>query len=112
MHSLNGHDKLMGYQNSTYRIAICGSLDASSRTLLWIKVWMSKSDPKKIGRWYLEHLMQTNVMPRILRADRGTETGTMAAVHAFLHKNRSEFDDPVKSVIYGNSTTNLVSFSF
>ena len=55
--------------------------------------------------------MQTNVMPRILGVDRGSETGKMAAVPAFLYKNRSEFADPMESVIYSPSTTNLVSFS-
>ena len=99
MHSLDGHDKLMGYQNSTYPIAIYGSLDACIRKLLWIKVWMSNSDPNVLGKWYPEYLMQTNVMPRTLRVNWGSETGKMAAVHAFLHRNRSEFDDPVESVM-------------
>ncbi len=108
MHSLDGHDKLMGYQNSTYPIAIYGSLDTTSRRLLWIRVWMSNSDPQLIGRWYLEYLMESNVMPRLLRIDRGSETGTMASIHAFLHRTRGQFADPVDSVIYGPSTTNLV----
>ena len=33
VHSLNGHDKLMGYQNSTYPLAIYGCLDTASRKL-------------------------------------------------------------------------------
>ncbi len=108
MHSLDGHDKLMGYQNSTYPIAIYGSLDTTSRRLLWIRVWMSNSDPQLIGRWYFEYLMESNFMPRLLRIDRGSETGTMASIHAFLHRTRGQFADPVDSVIYGPSTTNLV----
>ena len=34
----DGHDKLMGFQNSTFPIAIYGYLNAASRKLVWIKV--------------------------------------------------------------------------
>ncbi len=77
-HSLDGHDKLMGYQNSTFPIAIYGCLDTASRKLLWLRVWTSNSNPLMIGRWYVEHLLETCVMSAMMRLDRGTETGTMA----------------------------------
>ena len=38
VHSLDGHDKMMGYQNSTFPIAIYGCLDTASRKLMWIRV--------------------------------------------------------------------------
>ena len=53
VHSLDGHDKLMGYQNSTFPLAIYGCIDTASRKLLWLRVWTSNSDPLVIGRWYL-----------------------------------------------------------
>lgn len=59
VHWLDGHDKLMGYQNSTFPPAIYGCLDTASRKLLWLKVWVSNCDPNIIGRWYLEHLWNT-----------------------------------------------------
>jgi hypothetical protein len=31
VHSLDGHDKLMGFENSTYPIAVYGCLDTCSR---------------------------------------------------------------------------------
>jgi hypothetical protein len=34
VHSLDGHDKLMGYQNSTYPLAVYGCLDSASRKIL------------------------------------------------------------------------------
>jgi len=43
VHSLDGHDKLMGYQNSTFPLAVYGCLDTASRKILWLKVWVSKS---------------------------------------------------------------------
>ena len=36
--SLDGHDKLMGFQNNTFPMAIYGAIDTSSKKLLWIKV--------------------------------------------------------------------------
>ena len=41
--SFDGHDKLMGFQNSTFPIAIYSCLDTASRKLVWIKMWYSKS---------------------------------------------------------------------
>ena len=38
VHSLDGHDKLMGYQNSTFPLAIYGCIDTASRKLLWIRI--------------------------------------------------------------------------
>ena len=38
---LDGHDKLMGYRNSTYHVAIYVPINTASRKLLWVKVWVS-----------------------------------------------------------------------
>ena len=54
VHSLDGHDKLMGYQNSTFPIAVYGCMDRCSRKILWIRVWISNSDPNIIRRFYLQ----------------------------------------------------------
>lgn len=81
VHSMDGHDKLMGYQNSTFPLAIYGSIDTASRKILWLKIWYSNSDPMRIGRWYLEHLYQTKRIASMLRIDKGTETGVMATIH-------------------------------
>ena len=60
VHSLDGHDKLMGYQNSTFPIAVYGCIDTASRKVLWIHVWTNNSDPQLIGRWYLEYALNKN----------------------------------------------------
>ena len=109
VHSLNGHDKLMGYQNSTFPLAIYGCLDTASRKLLWLRVWTTSSDPKLIGRWYLEYLCETKVMSAMMRLDKGTETGTMATMHAFLRRHHNDMD-PEDTVLYGPSTSNQVCF--
>lgn len=47
-------------------------------------------------------------MPSFLRLDKGTETGVMAAMHAFLRRNHGDID-PCDTVLYGPLTSNQVS---
>ena len=109
VHSLDGHDKLMGYQNSTFPLAIYGSIDTARRKILWLKIWVSNSNPQQIGRWYLEYLYEKRVLPWYLRLDKGTETDTVATMHACMHQMLGT-DDPSNTIIYGPSTSNQVSF--
>ena len=108
VHSVDGHNKLMGFQNDTFPLAIYGSIDTASRKLLWLRVWTNNREPRLIGRWYLEYLYESNVIPSYLRMDRGTETGVMATMHAFLRQDHGDID-PIETVIYGPSTANQVS---
>jgi len=75
--SLDGHDKLMGFQNWTFPLAIYGCMDTASRKMLWLRVWTSNSKPEIIGRWYLEYLFESRKLACFLRTDKGTETGIM-----------------------------------
>jgi hypothetical protein len=109
VHSLDGHDKLMGFQNSTFPLAVYGCLDTASRKLLWLKIWTSNSDPKRIGRWYLDNLFNSRTLPNMIRVDKGTETGTIATMQAYLRQHHGD-TDPVNTVIYGPSTSNQVCF--
>ena len=112
VHSLDGHAKLMGYQRDTFPLAIYGCIDTASRKLLWLKIWTSHSDPKLIGRWYFDHVYETKTIPSKIRVDKGTETGKMATLHAFLRRHQGDCEDPLDSVIYGPSTSNQVVLFF
>uniref|UniRef100_A0A7M5WYV8 Integrase core domain-containing protein n=1 Tax=Clytia hemisphaerica TaxID=252671 RepID=A0A7M5WYV8_9CNID len=106
--SLDGHDKLMGFQNSTFPLAIYGCLDCFSRKLMFIKVWDSNSNPLTIAKFYMEYLVNSKEMPRFLRIDRGTETGDMGTIHTYLIDKHGNFADPTDSVVYGPSTSNKI----
>ena len=106
--SLDGHDKLCGYQNWTFPLGIYGAMDTFSRKILFIYVCYSNSNPVIIGKRYLEYLYEAQVIPKYLRIDRGTETGKMATLHVYLINNAGIMDDPVDSVIYGPSTSNKI----
>ena len=108
VHSLDGHDKLVGYQNSTFPLAIYGRIDTASRKILWLKIWVTNSDPQRIGYWYLEYLYETRILPWYLRIDKGTQTETMATMHAYLHQLLGT-TDPSNTFIHGPSTSNQVS---
>ena len=58
-HSGDGHDKLMGFMNSTFPLAVYGLQDAYSGYILYLKLWILNSDPKIIRRWYLQHLYES-----------------------------------------------------
>ena len=111
VHSMDGHDKLMGYQNSTFPLAIYGSIDTASRKILWLKIWTGNSDPKRIARWYLEHLYEKRAIASHIRIDRGSETGIMATMHSYLRQSNGDMN-PFDTVIYGPSTSNQVCHDF
>ena len=62
VHSLDGHNKLMGFQSDTFPLAIYGCVDTASRKLLWLRIWTTNKEPKLIGRWYLEYLFENYVI--------------------------------------------------
>ena len=47
-------------------------------------------------------------MASYIRMDKGTETGTMATMHAFLRRNNEDITDASGTVLYGPSTCNQV----
>ena len=70
-------------------------------------MWIGNSDPKLIGRFYLEHLFKTRMIASRIRLDKGTETGVMATMHALVRQQHGDMD-PLETVIYGPSTSNQV----
>ena len=108
LHSLDGHDKSMGFQNWTFPIALYGSLDTFSRKLMFLKVWDSNSNPLITGRFFWEHLQETMTLPSNIRIDKGTETGKIATMQAYLRDHVSDIDDFTSCVKYGPSTTNKI----
>ncbi|XP_074635510.1 uncharacterized protein LOC141893927 [Acropora palmata] len=95
----------MGFMNSTFPLAVYGLQDAFSGYILYFKLWTTNADPKLIGCWYMDHLYRTKVISKYLRLDRGTETGHMATIHAFL---RQDQENELGTVFYGPSTNNKI----
>ena len=106
--SVDGHDKLMGYQNSTFPLAIYGCIDTASRKIMFLRIWNTNSKPEVIGRWYMDYLIENKKVPNFLRMDKGSETNTMATMHCCLRENHCDLEDVTDSIIYGPSTSNQV----
>ncbi|KAK2550708.1 hypothetical protein P5673_028578 [Acropora cervicornis] len=100
-------DVVQAVENELKGSALYGCMDTASRKLLWLKVWITNFDPQLIGRWYLEHLLQTKVISALIRVDKGTETGTMATIHSFVRLHHGDMD-PHDTVVYGLSTSNHI----
>ena len=105
--SLDRHDKLMGFQNWTFPIALYGCYDTASRKVLFLKVWTSNSRPELIARWYFDYIFKAKKIPSMLQLDKGTETGLFATVHAFLAKEHADMA-PEDTVHFGSSTSNRI----
>ena len=98
--SVDWHDKLMGFHNFTFPVGIYGCMGTFSRYMDFISVW--DSNPPTIGLRCIQHLFETKRLTFNIRMDCGTETGKLAAIHAFLCDNRDDVDDSTDLVIYGS----------
>ena len=63
--------------------------------------------PKQIGLWYLEYLYDARQIASMIRVDKGTETGVMATMHAYIRQNHGD-RNAADTVLYGPSTLNQV----
>ena len=109
---MDGHDKLMSFQKSTFLLAIYGCIDTASRKILFLKVWTSNSNPTFVGRWYFECLYKSKILPNYIIIDKGTETAPLSTMHAYLSSLQTDVlteDEACERVIYGPSTSNQVS---
>ena len=97
--SLDGHDKLCGFQNSTFPLGVYGCIDTFSRKIIFLFVCHSNSNPLIVGKMYLRYLFETEMLPRNLRVDRGMETGKMATIHVFLLNKPEVMNDPTDAKI-------------
>ncbi|XP_044165295.1 uncharacterized protein LOC122949237 isoform X1 [Acropora millepora] len=106
--SLDGHNKLCGFQNSMFPLCICGAQDTFSSRIQFLRIWTSNSSPRIIGRFYFDYLFERRVLPDRIRVDRGTETGLMATIHSYLRAQCGDVDDGSECVFYGPSTQNKI----
>ena len=57
--SLDGHDKLCGYQKSMFPLSIYGGLDTYSGRMNFLRVRTTNNNPLVIGRLYFEYLFES-----------------------------------------------------
>ena len=106
--SVDGHDKLCGDQNSMFPLAIYGCLDTFSRKILYLSVCHTNSDPLIIGNEFLKFCVESCCLPNYIRMDKGTETGKLATIYAYM-LDVCGVADAIEHVIYGPSTSNKIN---
>ncbi|XP_063680195.1 uncharacterized protein LOC134815582 [Bolinopsis microptera] len=104
--SLDGHDKLSGDANCQFDLKIYGALDTYSRKIIFLYIGRSNRDSEVIGRILFDHLLESRVLPQMLRFDKGTETVHAAAVHKTLLQLKNV--DKEITTILGPSTANKI----
>ena len=119
--SVDGHDKLCGFQKSMFPLCVYGGQDAFSGKICFLRVWTSNNNPSVIGRHYFQHVIESKgkrllrcckllqldnsyhilymhlliiiVIPHTLRMDRGTETDLMSSIHCHLHQRCGTYEN-------------------
>ena len=98
---IDGYDKL-----KPFGFCVHGAIDGFSRRILWLEVASSNNDPKIVAQYYLDYVRQSSATERIIRGDRGTENGNVAAIQRFFRRDSEDDFSGEKSFIYGRSTAN------
>jgi len=100
---LDGYDKL-----KPYVICIHGCIDGFSREVIWLRAYKTNNDPKVIARYYmyLEAVKEKNGLPKVLRADLGTENVCVEIMHRLLRCSHADHWAGDRSFMYERSTSN------
>lgn len=75
--------------------------DGYSRRILWLEVGSSNNNPRIVGKYFLDCVVQVKGTPRICRGDAGTENVNIAAMQptpfggtkAFCMENPSQINE-------------------
>ena len=98
---LDSYDKL-----KPYGICINGCIDGFSRKIIWLEAYHNSSNPRLIAGYFIKAVMRQDGCPRRVRADRGTENGTVRDLQTFLRRNHQDGLADDKSFVYGQSVAN------
>ena len=98
---IDGYDKL-----KPYGFPIHGAIDGYSRRILWLKVASSNNNPKFIASYFLETVENLSLIPRCIRADRGSENTTIAGIQRYFRRNVNDSSCGQRSFLFGPSTSN------
>ena len=82
--SLDGHDKLCGYQNSTFPLCIHGGQDTYSARINFLRIWTTNSNPKIIGKFYMDYLCERRGIKPALECLKLNYIGSYACVLPLL----------------------------
>ena len=81
-------------------------MDGWSRKVLWLYVGSSNNDPRITGYLFVRTINELNLLPRIVRTDRGSENVVIAGCQRFFRREHLDSNSGYNSFRYGPSTRN------
>ena len=63
----------MGYERSTFPLAVYGCINTASRKVVWLCIWTDNYDPKRIARWCFDFLFEKSIVTARLEIVKGSE---------------------------------------
>ena len=81
-------------------------MDGYSWRILWLKLSSSNNNPKVLANYYLCCIKELNLIPRVVRGDRGTENVILCGMQRFFRRNHTDSQSKDRRLIYGHSTAN------
>ena len=82
---INGYDKLR-----PFGFCIHGCVDGFSQKIIWLFVASTNNDPLIIASCYLKLVKENRVVPRLVRADRGSENSILGGIQRSFRRNHED----------------------
>lgn len=97
----DSYDKL-----KRFGFCINGCVDGFSRLVIWLNCYVTSSNPRIIGGYFLEAIAALGGCPLLIRGDRGTENILVRQFQRFLRRNGDDNRAGDRSYLEGPSTAN------
>lgn len=97
----DSYDKL-----KRFGICINGCIDGYSRHIIWMNCYITSSDPKVIGGYFVNAVSSLEGCPLVIRSDRGTENVRVRQFQIFFRRDGNDDRAGERSYIEGPSTAN------
>lgn len=98
---IDGNDKL-----KPFGFSIHGAIDGFSRKILWLEVSETNKDPTIIAHYFANTVKSLQIIPKLVRGDRGTENVNVCGIQRFLRRNGTDSFSGQNSFKYGKSMSN------
>ena len=82
---IDGYDKL-----KPFGFCIHGCVDGFSRKIIWLFVGSTNNNPLIVASYYLKVVKENRVVPRLVRADRGSENSVLGGIQRFFRRNHDD----------------------
>jgi hypothetical protein len=101
---IDGYDKL-----KPFGFACHACIDGYSRNVLWLHVAVTNNQPSIIAGYFVDCVKAFGGCLTIVRGDRGTENGIVAAIQRMLRHECTHAFSGEKAFLYGPSTANQIN---